>query len=479
MASPSSAAGAAATAAAVAQPALPTTNADKIYSDVLASFQIPRDKMRLIATHMYSEFVRGLSADGAPIRMIPSYAYAMPTSHETGVYLALDLGGTNFRVCAVTLKGHGQFDVVADKFTIPDSAKVGPGAALFDFIAGAVEQFVHSHDLSAVAASSATGELTMGFTFSFPVKQESIARGALMYWAKGFDCPDVVGQDVVDLLQVALARRAVKVRVVALVNDTVGTLVAHAYQAPATVMGCILGTGTNAAYIEQLAQVTKYRGTPTPTGTMLINTEWGAFDSEGKVLPLTQFDRELDAMTNNGKQQVFEKLISGMYLGEITRRALVHLVEAGALFGGKLSTPLQTVYAFETAYMSTIEADTSPALTAVGQVLAEHLAVASTTLTDRQLVKSLVQQIGTRAARLSAVGIFALLEKMGVPESKPVVVAVDGSVWLKYPGFQDRLRAALRELMGPEKAALVSVETAHDGSGTGAALIAALVDKQH
>ncbi|KAI9175523.1 hexokinase [Blastocladiella emersonii ATCC 22665] len=461
-------------------PVLPTTNAEKTYSEVLASLQVPRDKLRGIATHLYNELVKGLHADGAALKMIPSHVHTLPTGREMGTYLALDLGGTNFRVCAVNLRGEGKLDVVADKYTIPDDAKVGSGDALFDFVAGAVHQFLVAHETDFTFPADGSGELELGFTFSFPVMQTSVAAGSLMHWAKGFDCPDLVGQDVVEALQRALRRRGVRVHVAALVNDTVGTLVAHAYQSPNTVMGVIFGTGTNAAYVEHTSQIPKYIPSPTEKHhhhpQMLINTEWGAFDNEKKVLPLTAIDHALDAASSNPGQQLFEKLISGMYLGEVTRLALLHLIDAGALFGGKLTDELTTPYAFHTAYMSAIEADVTPALSGVAQILTDHFALAAATLTDRQLVKSLVQQIGTRAARLSAVAVFALLEKMSVPrDNEPVVVAMDGSVWLKYPGFQERLRAALRELMGPEKAALVNIETASDGSGAGAGLIAALV----
>lgn len=101
----------------------------------------------------------------------------------------------------------------------------------------------------------------------------------------------------------------------------------------------------------------------------IINTEWGAY-SNG--LPLTEFDRDMDAASINPGEQVsftfllvvflvflfllvtlyflfvfhmkiFEKTISGMYLGEIVRRVLVKMGEADALFGEsvleKLSTP--------------------------------------------------------------------------------------------------------------------------------------------
>ncbi|ORZ36566.1 hypothetical protein BCR44DRAFT_1432143 [Catenaria anguillulae PL171] len=454
------------------------TTAEKAYAELLSSLQVPRDRLRAIATHMYNEFVKGLHADGQPLKMIPSYVHTLPTGAERGTYLALDLGGTNFRVCAVHLKGKGDLEVVFDKFTIPDDVKVGSATTLFDFIADCVHKFLVSHE-SALGGAHAAESMDLGFTFSFPVQQTRFDQGTCLTWSKGFDCPDAIGQDAVELLQRALHRKGVKVHVTALVNDTVGTLVAHAYKSPNTVMGVIFGTGTNAAYIEHVGQIPKFADRVTPKmaakGNMLINTEWGGFDAEKKVLPLTQVDDDLDKASSNPGQQVLEKLISGMYLGEVTRRALVHLAEKGALFGGKLTDELRKPGSFQTAYMSEIEADVSPNLSAVAKILADHCALASASLTDRQLVKSLVQQIGTRAARLSAVAVFALLEKMSVPkDNEPVVVAIDGSVWLKYPGFQDRLRAALRELMGPEKAALVSIETACDGSGSGAGLLAAL-----
>lgn len=51
--------------------------------------------------------------------------------------------------------------------------------------------------------------LPLGFTFSFPLKQEALTTGLLVQWTKGFNCDGVVGKDVVILLQEALGRRNV------------------------------------------------------------------------------------------------------------------------------------------------------------------------------------------------------------------------------------------------------------------------------
>lgn len=47
--------------------------------------------------------------------------------------------------------------------------------------------------------------LDLGFTFSFPVNQEGLSKGRLIRWTKGFDVPDVVGKDIVVILNEAMA----------------------------------------------------------------------------------------------------------------------------------------------------------------------------------------------------------------------------------------------------------------------------------
>lgn len=49
-----------------------------------------------------------------------------------------------------------------------------------------------------------------------------------MHWTKGFSAGGVEGKEVVKLLQTAFQRKKLDIHVTALVNDTVGTLVAHA-----------------------------------------------------------------------------------------------------------------------------------------------------------------------------------------------------------------------------------------------------------
>lgn len=95
-----------------------------------------------------------------------------------------------------------------------------------------------------------------GFTFSFPIIQHSLDIGVLVTWTKTFNCPDVVNEDAVKLLHEALDRRGdTKVKVVAILNDTTGTLVQGSTLDHNTAIGLILGTGSNACYLERADRV--------------------------------------------------------------------------------------------------------------------------------------------------------------------------------------------------------------------------------
>jgi hexokinase len=73
------------------------------------------------------------------------------------------------------------------------------------------------------------------------------------------------------------------------------------------------------------------------------------------MLPRTKYDDIIDRKSPNPGEQTFEKLISGMYLGEVVRLVMLDLIMTGELFGGQSSEELKTEYKFETANMSRIE----------------------------------------------------------------------------------------------------------------------------
>jgi hexokinase len=94
---------------------------------------------------------------------------------------------------------------------------------------------------------------------------------------------------------------------VALVNDTVGTLMACAYKDPATAVGLILGTGTNACSIANLARVGTWTDDVDEPRQVIINTEWGAFGDNGRLnLIRTKYDEEVDLSSINPGKQMYK-----------------------------------------------------------------------------------------------------------------------------------------------------------------------------
>lgn len=70
-------------------------------------------------------------------------------------------------------------------------------------------------------------------------------------------------------LSKALKKRGVDMHVTALVNDTVGTLVGGRFSNKDVIAAVILGTGTNAAYVEHAQAIPKWRGMPPRSGEMV------------------------------------------------------------------------------------------------------------------------------------------------------------------------------------------------------------------
>jgi|TARA_R110002003_G_scaffold41_4_gene2843 hexokinase len=455
--------------------------------------------------------------------------------------MAVDLGGTNFRVCSIQLHGNTTFSLTQSKVAIPRELMVAKTSKqLFAFLAKQIELFLKLHHEDHYAGtltrqqtgggSIAEEEIfNLGFTFSFPVNQIGINKGMLMRWTKGFDIQDAVGKDVCALLQAEIDELHLPVKVAALVNDTVGTLMARSYTSPGktgTLLGAIFGTGTNGAYVEKLDKVTKLTQSKDAgeydksTGEMIVNTEWGSFDNSLRTLPNTPYDVELDEKSVNPGIQMFEKRVSGMFLGELLRLALLKLINDPAvpLFADDNSasndvhsttqihdsSPIYKQWGIDTSFLSVCAGDTSPGFRMLRQTLDKDYDISAVSAEDAEAVREIAGAIGRRAARLSAVAIAAIVINTGrldtgsgtatteqksgidpargdveIDEKNVIDVGVDGSLVEFYPNFEEHIREALREVpeIGTQGEKRIRIGIAKDGSGVGAALIALVAGK--
>ncbi|PYI30112.1 hypothetical protein BP00DRAFT_399328 [Aspergillus indologenus CBS 114.80] len=477
---------------------------------IARQFDYPADEVRRGVTEYVREMDEGLSQEHTTLSQIPTFVTSVPNGTEKGLYLAVDLGGTNFRVCSIDLHGDTTFSLTQSKIMIPrETMSSGTAKDLFLFLARQIESFLRIHHNEHFEAhirrrnqkkDNCEEELfDLGFTFSFPVRQLGINKGTLIRWTKGFDIPDAVGQDVCALLQCAIDELDLPVRVAALVNDTVGTLMARSYTSPGatgTFLGAIFGTGTNGAYVEKLDRITKmqtieHSSYDKSTGEMIINAEWGSFDNHLSVLPNTVYDQQLDADSNNPGIQMFEKRVSGMFLGEILRRVMLDM-HGNESLGFLKSSASSTVsvpkesslfrqWGIDTSLLSLVEADKTENLDQIKTALKDHLKIENPSNDDCKAIQTVVHAIGKRAARLAAVPLAAVLHSTGKLQSEDLVdIGVDGSLVEFYPNFEGHMRDALREVpeVGEAGNKKIRIGISKDGSGVGAALIALVASKE-
>jgi hexokinase len=390
---------------------------------------------------------------------------------------------------------------------------------LFSFIAGQVGIFLeenHRHMLE----SGTT--LNLGFCFSFPFYQTSVNSGVLVRWTKGFNINDAVGKDVGQLLQTELDKLKMPVRVSAIANDALGTVMTRAYTLPIsktrTSVGAIFGTGTNAVYLERLSAITKDIGVhDTYTGEMFLSIEWGSLDNKLAVLSNTEYDIVVNEASFNKDNQMFEKRVSGMFLGELLRSAVEGMYDDPniKLFPdyrrGDTSLILRTPWSVDASILSVAEFDESDDLRSLKRKIESTFGFPAwaITLNDGKAVQKIARAIGRRAARLAGTAIGAVIlqsgrlhhvdpltlsaastevryaqgvpeRSEGIDEAHIVDVGVDGSVIELYPRFEQYMRESLRAIdgIGPDGERRIRIGLAKDGSSVGTAIIALIAAQQ-
>uniref|UniRef100_F6YLI3 Phosphotransferase n=1 Tax=Ciona intestinalis TaxID=7719 RepID=F6YLI3_CIOIN len=446
----------------------------------LDELNLSNQQLTKIMEKMIKEMVKGLGKDtneDATVKMIPSYVKSLPDGTERGQFLALDLGGTNFRVLLVKIKeadeinGQPKIEMDSQIYRMPENVITGKGDELFDHIALCMADFLKKLDLL-------DHKLPVGFTFSFPCKQDGLDHATLITWTKGFSASNVVGKDIVKMLKTAIDKRGdLDVDIIAVVNDTVGTMTSCAFDDQECMIGLIVGTGSNACYMEKMSNIERLDSNK---GGMCINMEWGAFGDDGALSDYrNEYDVHVDENSLNSGKQLYEKMISGMYMGEIVRLVLVKLTEDGLLFGGETSEALKTPGTFQTSYVSQIESAIPSGMTAVQNILA-NLGIGAMRA-DCEVVIQVCKAVSRRAAHLCAAGIAAVARKIKANhpdrETLRMTVGVDGTVYKKHPTFSQMMSEKVDELCA---GAGVDVHFAlsYDGSGKGAALITAVAQRK-
>ncbi|EEC16047.1 hexokinase, putative, partial [Ixodes scapularis] len=398
------------------------------------------------------------------LQMENTYLPELPDGTEKGEFLALDLGGTNFRVLHLQLDPDGEQRFHVKYYSVPEPVRLGPGEKLFDFLADCIHDFMVTNDLLGKT-------LPLGFCFSFPMIQKALNVGILVTWTKSFNCSGVVGQDAVQMLKDAIDRRGgMDIDIVAVVNDTTGTLVKGAFLDHNCAIGLILGTGSNACYLEKIEKIEKWEGDK--TGIHEVGTGRSSCATNEHT-----HKKKHNANFVSGEIRRWRRRIHGvhhkvmyvsMFMGELVRNVLVKLIREKVLFDGRASETILTQRSFTTADVSQLEGDDGEGR--AREVLA-RMGYIRVTEEDIAIVRHVCGVVSARAALLVSICLAELLNRMDKPN---VTVAIDGSLYKHHPKFH-RLMTDYTTVLAPKKP--FKLMLAEDGSGKGAGLVAAVADR--
>ncbi|KAK2627723.1 hypothetical protein QTJ16_002369 [Diplocarpon rosae] len=284
-----------------------------------------------------------------------------PEQQQKGRYLAIDIGGTNLRVGFIELRGPGKSTSedagdereneyndrsraqchLEKSWPIGEQLKNDKAEDLFKWIGGCIAEVVQ--DGCRAWPGELSEDIALGVTFSFPMIQHTLSDAAIMSMGKGFQITKNL--DLGKLLSDGYDKNRdptlPRIKITAIVNDAVATLVSFAYanrgsaRRKAT-MGLIVGTGCNATITLPISKLhpskrpaeVKVRD-DSEVGQDLkiaVNTEWAIKGAAGPLRALgflTFWDEKLDAEGEVPGFQPFEYMTSGRYLGELGRIIIV------------------------------------------------------------------------------------------------------------------------------------------------------------
>ncbi|CAO3682766.1 unnamed protein product [Rhizopus stolonifer] len=442
-------------------------------------FCLDKSVLQNVVDSFRNEIVAGLADDrSSDLNMIPTYVTGYPTGNEKGTYLALEIAGMDIYACQVKLKGdNGKLAINQYQYKIPQDLASGDDfEVLIDFIVECIADFltrVGTQDLFVYP---------MAVSFGFAIKQTRLNAGRILSLGYGLSYPSGVGVDIVELMHERIRLKGLPIKIVAIANDSVCTLLAHAYQHPTTRIGTVHSLGTNCAYYESAKNVTKLKDQNVIKGSdIIMNTEWCNFGSSRRTLPCTWFDRKLSRESINPQFHVFEKMTTGIFLGELVRIIIIYLVDRDLLFDGETSEVLNTPHSFDTSYMYVCEADSTPDLEGTRIVLEDMLDMTKASVSDREMVKKICQLVGMRAAQLVGASIAAIVQHMverGIGmTNQGYAISISGSIYEDYPSFHPRVCKTIKELISEEIALKLSVGVVKHSRIVGAAIVAMMAEK--
>jgi hexokinase len=380
------------------------------------------------------EMQNGLRGKPSSLEMIPTYIEVEKEIPSEKSVIALDAGGTNFRVATLSFDAEKRPIIENyEKQSMPGIHSPVTKSEFFETIARYIEHVVDKSD-------------SIGFCFSYPTEILPNKDGKTIQFSKEIKAGQVIGELLGENLISTLRRMGKNAghRVVIL-NDTVATLLAgrSAFQKRTfdSFIGFILGTGTNSAYVEKNSAIQKIACLD-PEKTQVVNTEFGGF---GKA-PRGSIDIAYDSSMQNPGEYTFEKMISGAYFGSLCLWTLRSAAEGG-LFSMEIKERLGELRTLDTKEVGEYMLDPGSGRTLISKVLERG------TAQESQTACLIIDRLIERAAKLSAVALSSVVLQSGKGKDPlhPVCITADGSAFYGLKSLRERVQFYMKDFLMNKK----------------------------
>lgn len=382
--------------------------------------------VNVLAESILDDMNRGLTGLESDEDMIPTWCLP-PSKRVTGKsVIVIDAGGTNFRSCLVTFDENGSPTISEmEKTRMPGVERELNKKEFFDQFAKNLEHLKNKAD-------------SIGFCFSYPMQITDDGDGILLGFSKEVKAPEVVGSRVGQCLKDVLKEHGWnEIRRVTMLNDTAAALLAGAAAPSAgckysSYIGFILGTGMNAAYIQNEIQECNFQ-------KQIVVCESG----KTKSVILSDFDKAFDKKSAKPGTFYIEKQCSGAYLGFVALEML-HTAAAEKLFTEKLCTVLAAVES-----LTLIEVDAFLHGPYAENGTLAKIAAENASEEDYDLLFELLDAVVERSARSAAAILTAAVIQSGEGDrpSKPVCILCNGTTFYKTYMIRTRVLGLLDELL--------------------------------
>ena len=396
-----------------------------------------------------SDMLNGLEGKDSTLRMIPTYIEA-ENQFLTGVpVVAVDAGGTNFRAALVRFNVHGRLEI-----TNVVNAKM-PG------LDGEISKSEFFNTIAGYVKTNAELSDRIGFCFSYPTEILPDKDGKLLQFCKEVQAPEVVGELIGKNLLETLGMAE---KQIVLLNDTVATLLAGKSasfnRSFDSFIGYILGTGTNACYIESNSNILKTKGLD-PLKSQIINIESGNF----RRVPQTDIDITFDNTTINPGDYKFEKMIAGGYLGGLCLTALKSAAKEG-VFADVSAARILAIDELSSEEVNKFVSNPGSAFGPLFYCVFDK--------DDQIKCIEIIECLIERAAKLVAANIAAVILKTnkGKSAKNPILVTIEGTTFYKMHKLRYFFEHYLRDYLKGERQRYYEFTEVQQSSLVGAALAA-------